>query len=314
MKKIQIHKTAEVYTKNIGAGSKIWQNTVILKNAIIGKNCNINYNCFVENDVKIGNNCTIKSGVYIWDGIIIANNVFIGPNVTFTNDKYPKSKKKPKFFSKTFVEDEVSIGAGSILLPGIVIGRGSIVGAGSLVTKSVPPHVIVAGSPAKIINYIDNVKKNEKKIDIKNEIKTKEKAVGISKAFISNFKTVKDLRGNLSEGKLYNDIPFKIKRFFLISDVPNEKIRGEHAHYKCHQFLICTKGSCSVTLDDGNKRVSINLNNFNKGLYIPPRIWSSQYNYSKDASLLVFASHEYDPNDYIRYYNFFLKIRKKNKK
>jgi UDP-2-acetamido-3-amino-2,3-dideoxy-glucuronate N-acetyltransferase len=308
MKKIQIHKTAEVFAKKIGTGTIVWQNTVILKNAIIGKNCNINCNCFIENDVKIGNSTTIKSGTYLWDGVSVGNNVFIGPNVTFTNDKYPKSKKKPKFLLKTIIEDDVSVGAASILMPGIKLGRGSIIGAGSLVTKSVPSYVVVAGSPAKIINYINNIKKN-KKISILPEknLKYQKKDITIEKVSISNLKTVSDIRGDLSVGDFQGDIPFKVKRFFLISKVPNEKIRGEHAHYKCHQYIICTKGSCSITLDDGKKRFSLNLNSPSKGLYIPPKIWSIQYNYSPDASILVFASHKYDPKDYIRDYNIFLK-------
>ena len=170
MKKIKIHKTAEVSTKKIGEGTKVWQNTIILKNAIIGKNCNINCNCFIESDVKIGNYTTIKSGTYIWDGVSIGSNVFIGPNVTFINDKYPKSQKKPKFFLKTIIEDNVSVGAASVLMPGITLGKGSIIGAGSLVTKSVPSYVVVAGSPAKIINYIDNIKTNNKIILLKKKI------------------------------------------------------------------------------------------------------------------------------------------------
>ena len=74
------------------------------------ENCNICSHCFIENDVSIGDNVTIKNGVQIWDGITIGNNIFIGPNVTFTNDKFPKSKKPHKEFLKTFVEDNVSIG------------------------------------------------------------------------------------------------------------------------------------------------------------------------------------------------------------
>ena len=314
MKKIQIHKSAEVFTKKIGIGTRVWQNTVILKNAIIGKNCNINCNCFVENDVKIGNSTTIKSGSYLWDGASIGNNVFIGPNVTFINDKYPKSKKKPKFFLKTTIEDDASVGAASILMPGITVGRGSIIGAGSLVTKSVPSYTVVAGSPAKIINYINNIKKNKKvKLLSKKNSKSWNKNITIGKVSISNLKTVSDLRGDLSVGDFQSDIPFKVKRFFLISEVPNEKIRGEHAHFKCHQFIICTKGSCSITLDDGKKRFSLNLNSPSQGLYVPPKIWSTQYNYSANASILVFASHKYDPKDYIRDYNIFLKTVYKKK-
>ena len=110
------NKFSEIHSKNIGKGTSIWQFVVILEGAKIGENCNICSHCFIENDVYIGDNVTIKNGVQIWDGIHIGNNVFIGPNVTFTNDKFPKSKNPPKEFSKTFVEDNVSIGANSTIL------------------------------------------------------------------------------------------------------------------------------------------------------------------------------------------------------
>ena len=101
------NKNSEILSKNIGKGTSVWQYVVILEGAKIGENCNICSHCFIENDVSIGDNVTIKNGVQIWDGITIGNNVFIGPNVTFTNDKFPKSKKPPKEFLKTFVLDKV---------------------------------------------------------------------------------------------------------------------------------------------------------------------------------------------------------------
>ena len=91
-----IHKKAEVQTKIIGEGTRIWQYSIVLKGAKIGSNCNINALCFIENDVVIGNNVTVKCGVQLWDGITIEDDVFIGSNATFTNDKYPRSKVYPK--------------------------------------------------------------------------------------------------------------------------------------------------------------------------------------------------------------------------
>jgi UDP-2-acetamido-3-amino-2,3-dideoxy-glucuronate N-acetyltransferase len=160
-----IHEKAEVQSKNIGANTYIWQYAIILSGASIGENCNINCHTFIENDVFIGNNVTIKSGVYLWDGIHIENNVFIGPNVTFTNDKYPKSKIYPEQFQKTVIEESASIGAGAIILGGIVIGKFALVGAGTLVTKNVPPFAIVLGNPAKVVGYINKDGSKMKKVD-----------------------------------------------------------------------------------------------------------------------------------------------------
>jgi UDP-2-acetamido-3-amino-2,3-dideoxy-glucuronate N-acetyltransferase len=150
-----IHPLSDVQATNIGENTFIWQFTIVLENAIIGNNCNINSHCFIENDVIIGNNTTVKCGVYLWDGIILGNNVFIGPNVTFTNDKYPHSKIYPQIFQKIIIEDNVAIGAGSIILGGVTLGKGAMIGAGSLLTKNVPAGELWYGNPAKFIRKID---------------------------------------------------------------------------------------------------------------------------------------------------------------
>lgn len=137
-----IHKLADVQSKNIGQGTKIWQFCVVLENAVIGKNCNICAHVLIENDVVVGNNVTVKSGVQLWDGIRIEDNVFIGPNVTFTNDLYPRSKKYPEKFLQTIVKKGASIGANSTILPGITIGENAMIAAGSIVTKDVPANTL----------------------------------------------------------------------------------------------------------------------------------------------------------------------------
>ncbi len=148
-----IHPTAEVQSHKIGAGTQIWQHCVILEGATIGEKCNINYNVFIENDVIIGNNVTVKCGVYLWDGITIEDNVQIGPNVTFTNDKYPRAKKKFDI-ARTVVERNASLGAGSVILGGITIGESAMIGAGAVVTKNVPPYTLWVGNPAKQTCYV----------------------------------------------------------------------------------------------------------------------------------------------------------------
>jgi UDP-2-acetamido-3-amino-2,3-dideoxy-glucuronate N-acetyltransferase len=126
--------------------------------------------------------------------------------------------------------------------------------------------------------------------------------------FIRHFKLVRDKRGDLTVGDFDTEIPFKPERYFLVFNVPSESTRGEHAHIECHQFLICVKGSCTVIVSDGDSEAEIELNSPNVGLYIPPMIWGVQHKYTNDAVLLVFASHIYDPKDYIRDFNEFVKI------
>jgi acetyltransferase-like isoleucine patch superfamily enzyme len=151
---IEVHSTADVQSKTIGSNSRIWQFVVVLQNAKIGSECNICSHCFIENDVEIGNRVTIKSGVQLWDGIRVHDDVFIGPNVTFTNDLFPRSKVYLNEFYVTTIESHASIGAGAVILPGIIIGSGAMVGAGSVVTKSVPKNAVVVGNPARIVRFL----------------------------------------------------------------------------------------------------------------------------------------------------------------
>lgn len=146
-----IHPLSDVQSKAIGDGTRIWQFAVILPQAIIGRNCNICSHCLIENRVVIGDNVTVKSGVQLWDGLTIGNDVFIGPNVTFTNDRYPISGNKNYEQLDTLVHNNVSIGGGATILPGIVIGAYAVVGAGAVVTKDVPEYATVVGNPAKIL-------------------------------------------------------------------------------------------------------------------------------------------------------------------
>ena len=146
-----IHQSAICESKNIGEGTNVWAFVHILKGAKIGNDCNICDFVFIENEVIIGDRTTIKSGVQLWDGVTIGSDVFIGPNVTFTNDKYPQSKNFNYQNLATIIEDFASIGANATILPGIIIGKNAVVGAGSVVTKNIPPGMVVIGNPASEI-------------------------------------------------------------------------------------------------------------------------------------------------------------------
>lgn len=117
-----------------------------------------------------------------------------------------------------------------------------------------------------------------------------------------------DSRGNLTVGEFGNDIPFAVKRYFVVYQVPLVEVRGEHAHRECHQFLVCLRGRISVIGDDGVRREEYVLDRPDVGFYMPPMTWGTQYKYSPDAVLLVFASHYYDAADYVRDYDEFLAL------
>lgn len=149
-----IHHLSDCQTINIPSSTNIWQYVVVLPNASIGESCNICAHSFIENDVIIGNNVTIKCGVYLWDGITVEDNVLIGPNVTFTNDKYPRAKQT-FILQRTLIKRGASIGAGSVILGGIVIGENALIAAGSVVTKDIPANELWMGNPARFVRKID---------------------------------------------------------------------------------------------------------------------------------------------------------------
>lgn len=294
-----IHSTADVQTKVIGNGTRIWQFCIILPQAQIGTDCNICSHCFIENDVVIANRVTIKSGVQLWDGLRVEDDVFIGPNVTFTNDKYPRSKVYPTKFPTTTVCKGASIGAGATILPGITIGQNSMIAAGAVVSQDVPVNAIVKGVPAVITGYTDTFAHSTEKTNNSDD-KT------FSGPVLYSLTDIRDIRGNLVVGEWGKELPFEPKRIFMVYGVPNSKVRGAHAHKQCHQFLIATHGTVNIILDDGNKREEYSLTNPTTGVYIKPGVWGIQYKYSHDAVLLVLASHQYKSSDYIRDYNTFL--------
>lgn len=307
MERFLKHETALVQSDRIGNGTRIWAFVNILPGAVLGEDCNICDHVFIENDVVVGNRVTVKCGVQLWDGVSLEDDVFVGPNVTFSNDKFPRSKKYPASFPSTIVKKGASIGANATILPGVTIGSQAMVGAGAVVTHSVPPNAIVVGNPARIVGYVDTPiqSASEPKSVAENAVPL---VLGVR---IHELKHVADLRGDLCVAEWEKDLPFTPRRVFLVYDVPSAKVRGEHAHKVCHQFLVCVKGSVSVIADDGERRGEYVLDRPWLGLHLPPLVWGIQYKYSSDAVLMVFASHTYDADDYIRDYDDFLRLAKK---
>jgi acetyltransferase-like isoleucine patch superfamily enzyme len=158
MKDVFVHPLALVETDDIGEGTRVWAFAHVLKGARVGANCNIGDHSFLEAGVVIGDNVTIKNGSMIWEGITIEDGVFVGPQVYFSNDRHPRSPRLPQasqryadksWLDTTLVKRGASIGAGAVLVPGLVIGEFAMIGAGAVVTEDVAPYALVMGNPAK---------------------------------------------------------------------------------------------------------------------------------------------------------------------
>jgi dTDP-4-dehydrorhamnose 3,5-epimerase-like enzyme len=259
----------------------------------------------------IGDRVTIKCGVQLWDGTRIEDDVFIGPNATFTNDRFPRSKKWLERVEQTVIRRGASVGANATILPGITIGINAMIGAGAVVTRDVPPNAIVAGNPARIRGYVDAAAKAGAIPQA--TAKSDESVQHVRGVRLIDIPRIEDLRGSLSFAEIEAQLPFVPKRFFVIHDVPSKEIRGEHAHRTLEQLLICLKGSVSCVVDDGENRAEIRLTSPERALYVPPQVWAIQYRYSSDAVLLVLASDKYSAEDYVRDYDEFRAMHHKGR-
>ena len=294
------HPQSLIESADIGARTRVWAFAHVLDGAHVGADCNLCDHTLIEGGARVGDRVTIKSGVQLWTGVTVEDDVFIGPNATFANDLFPRSRRRPPEFAPTLVRHGASIGANATILPGITIGALAMVGAGAVVTRDVPARAIVVGNPACICGYADppdqptSVRKSRSAIpdDVPHRLP--------GGAALHRLPLLHDHRGHLSFAEVNRALPFAAARYFLIFGVPNQEIRGEHAHRFLHQFLVCTHGSCVVRLWDGERGQEILLDRPELGLHVPPMVWTTQYKYSADAVLLVLASDVYREEDYIR--------------
>lgn len=116
------------------------------------------------------------------------------------------------------------------------------------------------------------------------------------------------VRGCLTMAEFSDELPFIPCRYFMTYAIPARQVRGDHAHRHCSQFAICVSGCCEVSLDDGLRQGLIRLHRPTQGLLIPPMTWTRVHHCTPDSSLLVLASHSYEPRDYIHDYRQFLTL------
>lgn len=160
---INIHPSAEVSSNaKIGSGTRVWHLVQIREGVVIGENCIIGKDVYIDFDVKIGNNVKVQNSALLYHGATIEDGVFIGPQVCLTNDRMPRAITSDGqlkgnddwMVGPILIKYGASIGAGSLILPDVTVGRFALVGAGAVVTRNVPDHGLVVGNPARLVGYV----------------------------------------------------------------------------------------------------------------------------------------------------------------
>lgn len=211
------------------------------------------------------------------------------------------------------LRDSARLDAACVIGEGVTVGQGAWVRAGAVVLRSVPPNAIVEGNPAQVVGYLNSSdsdsRPDPRHIDIHgfdSLVRPARVPLGVGQSALYLMRRITDARGSLTVGEVPTEVPFSPARYFTVFDVPSVELRGEHAHRLCQQFLICLHGSCRVLLDDGTQRCEVTLDRPDMGVFMPEMIWGTQYRYSSDAVLLVFASRPYEAHDYLRTYDEFM--------
>jgi acetyltransferase-like isoleucine patch superfamily enzyme len=160
---VWVHETAEISSEAmIGKGSRIWHEAQIREGARVGHECIVGKGTYIDYDVTIGDRCKLQNGVFVYHPATIEDGVFLGPGVIITNDMVPRAITPDGRLKSTqdwrpsavLVRSGAAVGAGSIVLPGITIGRWALIGAGSVVTREVPDYGLAFGNPARIHGHV----------------------------------------------------------------------------------------------------------------------------------------------------------------
>lgn len=160
---MSVHPTAEVsLSAEIGPGTRIWHQAQVRERVRIGANCIVGKGVYIDFDVRVGDNVKIQNGAFLYHGLTVEDGVFIGPGACFTNDKRPRAINPDGTLKgdadwevgRTLVRYGAAVGAGSILLPGVTVGRFAMIAAGAVVSRDVPDHGLVAGTPARLVGFV----------------------------------------------------------------------------------------------------------------------------------------------------------------
>jgi UDP-2-acetamido-3-amino-2,3-dideoxy-glucuronate N-acetyltransferase len=157
-KDVMIHESAYVDEPcEIGPGTRIWHFSHILPWSRIGRDVVIGQNVMIGPDATVGDRCKIQNNVSIYKGVTLEDGVFCGPSCVFTNVNNPRAEIERKSeFRPTRVGRGATIGANATILCGHTIGAYAFIAAGAVVTSDVPPHALMAGTPARRIGWMSH--------------------------------------------------------------------------------------------------------------------------------------------------------------
>lgn len=151
----QVHMSATVEAGAVvGAGTRIWHHAHVRGGAVVGRSCILGKNVYVDEGARIGDRVKIQNNVSVYNGVRICDDVLVGPSAVFTNDLRPRAAGDDWQITRTTVRSGASIGANATIVCGTEIGEHAMVGAGAVVTRTVRPHQLVAGNPARHLGWI----------------------------------------------------------------------------------------------------------------------------------------------------------------
>jgi UDP-2-acetamido-3-amino-2,3-dideoxy-glucuronate N-acetyltransferase len=291
-----VDPSASSEAESIGDGSRVLAYARVGPGTSLGRNCAVHEHAVLLGAVALEDDVTVGSGAQLLGRVRVEQGSTVGAGAVIGD---PAG-------AEVTVRRFASVGASATVLPGVTIGRGAVVEPGAVVTQSVPANAIVTGNPATIVSYVDAGHEEPAREAIAaSSIESATTATRVRGVTLHRLASGQDLRGSLTAAE-FAGLPFAPRRLFAVYDVPSESVRGAHAHRACSQLLVCAAGAVSCLVDDGSARDEIRLASPDVGLHIPPMVWGTQWRYSRDAVLLVLASHPYDPADYIRDYEEFL--------